>query len=479
MVKRHSNSRIVENKGLARLQGFCANHKPQISWRPVTNDDIGIDGEIELYDNEGHPLAEILKVQLKSTESHGSYIKNENPVENTFTFYAERSHVEYWQELANEVLLVIYDNRANQNALYAKKVENIDLRNVGKTYVPVQFHKEKHFLDDAANDFLQRFSRKHNTFYPTIKADSEGSETLYTNLLRINFPKNKIYLAPLNYNREDVIRDSWQTDRPLSHKATAADVAWKALNQKGLNFSADWTIYGNQLITFHDLNDQSLAISQIVEAPIEDLTPEEFYTLGDDYKRVFKSLVKLGVQQTLYKRGYEWRREEELFRFRAPDSLTDGLKERRSWKVEKRATRTVFKAKYYEKNKVFYCQHFAFSIDVKDFDNEWFLCINPTWTVSINGKQKSKVAHKTVKAMKGLERNRSVFNHLRFIAYELRFVNLYTPAYRFIDFHDLVTEQTNRVIDDAEWLRTESAEDAEILSDVEEMQERLDENLLF
>lgn len=284
MSKIHSQTRIIDNKGLARLQTYCANHTPQVSWRPVSNDDIGIDGEIELYSDEGHRLSEIIKVQLKSTETDKSYIKNENPVNGTFTFYAEKSDVEYWQELSNDVLLVIFDNRSNQNKLFAKKIENIDLRNTGTKLVPIRFDQNADILNEQENDFLNRFSRKYNSQNPVIKTVIRGDEILYSNLLRITFPSNKIYVAPINYDRGEIIRDSWNTDKPLSHKAYPNDVAWKALRQKGLNFSSDWTTHNNQIITFHDLNDNSVPLSQIVESPIDSLSPEEFYTVNADYK---------------------------------------------------------------------------------------------------------------------------------------------------------------------------------------------------
>lgn len=190
-------------------------------------------------------------------------------------------------------------------------------------------------------------------------------------------------------------------------------------------------------------------------------------------------MIKLCVQQILYRRGYEWRRDEELFRVIAPLTLKDNLKSKRTWQLGKKATRTVFKAKYYEKFNVFYCQHFAFSIDVKDFGDNWYLCINPTWTVSINGKKKSLVAHKTAKALKRLERNKSVFNHLRFVVHQLTFTDLYTHAYDFLQFRDLETESTSKVIDDIRWLKKESQEEAELSQDIEERLEDPNENLLF
>jgi hypothetical protein len=159
-MKIHSDTRITDNKGVAAFYTYCSNHVPAISWRGIPNDDIGIDGEVELYNERGEPLSEIIKIQLKSTEKDKGYIKNENPINNTFTFYAEKEHVEYWQKLQNDVLLVIYDNRNNQNLLYAQKIQNIDLQDIGTKTVPIQFNKSIHLLDVEKNDFLNRFFKR-------------------------------------------------------------------------------------------------------------------------------------------------------------------------------------------------------------------------------------------------------------------------------------------------------------------------------
>lgn len=479
MSKVHAQSRVVESKGIARFHTYCANHKPPISWKPTSNDDIGIDGEVELFDKHGKPLPELIKIQLKSTERDNSYIKNENPRTNTFTFYAEKSHVEYWQNLSNDVLLVIFDNRNEQNKLYAKKIENIDLRNIGSKSVPVQFDKDLDLIEESQNDFLIRFSRLHNSQNPKIKSVAEGTETLVSNLLKVSFPTDKIYIAPINYERDEIIKNSWNTNKPINYKASAREVARSALHQKGLNFSSDWIIHNKKIITFHNLNDNDLPLSKIVENPIDELTPQELYSVNEDYNRVFKSLIKFCLQQMLFKIGYEWQYEEELFRVIAPLILKDKLVIQQGWKGDKKATRTVFKANYYAKFNVFYCQHFAFSIDIKDFNDDWFLCINPSWTVSINGKQKSQVSHKRVKALKRLERNKSVYNHLRFIAYELSYRDLFIPEYPFLSFQGLEKSETDKVIDEAEWLRTEESDELNVLKDSEEPSEIQDENKLF
>lgn len=476
MSKVHSQTRITDNKGTARFQSYCANHKPQISWKPVPNDDIGIDGEVELFDNDGKPLSELIKIQLKSTERDNSYIKNENPNNSTFTFYAEKSHVEYWQKIPNDILLVIYDNRNRQQKLYAKKIENIDLKNIGTKFVPIQFNKNTDSINENDNDFLERFSRQHNSENPTIKSAAEGTETLISNLLKITFPTNKIYVAPINYERDKIIENSWNTDKPLSYKATAREVARSALHQQGLNFSSDWTIHNKQIITFHDLNYDDLPLSKIVEPPIDELTPREIYLVSDDYKNVFRTLVRFCLQQMLFKLGYEWQPDEELFRVIAPLPLNDKAVIEEKWKGDKKATRTIFKANFSEKVKRYYCQHFAFSVIVKDFDDEWFLCINPDWTVSINGRQKSQVSHKKVKVLKRLERNKSVYNHLRFIAFKLIHGDLESiehpllaaPKYRFLEFHHLENAAIDKVIDDKDWLHKEDEDERKKLEGEEE-----------
>jgi tetratricopeptide (TPR) repeat protein/dsDNA-binding SOS-regulon protein len=159
MPKTHSQTRITDNKGNARIASYCANHNPQITWRKIIDDDIGIDGEIEIYDQNYHPLAEIIKVQLKSTESDTGYIKNESEKHDNFTFYAEKSHVEYWQNLPNDVLLIVFDGRNNKEDLYAKRIEGFDLAKIKTKDVPIVFNKKTDYIHEKNNDFHARFSR--------------------------------------------------------------------------------------------------------------------------------------------------------------------------------------------------------------------------------------------------------------------------------------------------------------------------------
>lgn len=477
MAKSYSDTRIIDNKGNARLTQYCAVHKPQLVWRRTPNDDIGIDGEIELYDGDGNPLSEIIKVQLKSSERDKGYIKNENPITKTFTFYAKRSDVEYWQKLQNDVLLIVYDNRNGVDRLYAKKIENIDLKHIGSKSVPIQFHQEYDLLDQEKNDFLLKFSRFYNSTNPILKPIFEGIEVLTSNLLKVSFPTNRIYVAPINFDRDEIIEKSQNTARTLRKNASARDVAKNALWQKNLQFSSDWTVFNKNIITFHDLNDKTKPIAQIIDdSCIESFSVDEFCSISEDYKKLFKSLVRYCMQQVLFKLDFEWDIEDKIFKVIAPVPINKNMEKKETWMGNVQATRVVFKAVYWDKGKIYYCTHLAFQMNVENFNDDWFLCINPTWSVTIDGKKKSKVGYKKVTQQKRLERNQSVLNHLRFIAYKILSRDLFTYQYPFLTFHELVKFNTNVIINEDDWLKTETKEEKVVLKDIEDSNLTIDED---
>src|SRR5690349_6191761 len=134
MGKQIRNTHISGEAGVIKFAEYCNRHQPYILFREVLKSDFGIDGEIELTrvneDRKIEPLGEIMKVQIKTTGSDSSYIRNEK--ETTFEFYPRKDDVEYWEKYKKngiEVLLIIYDLR--NDALYCKKVIDADLY-VGK-----------------------------------------------------------------------------------------------------------------------------------------------------------------------------------------------------------------------------------------------------------------------------------------------------------------------------------------------------------
>jgi hypothetical protein len=177
------------------------------------------------------------------------------------------------------------------------------------------------------------------------------------------------------------------------------------------------------------------------------------------------------MQQNLYYLGFEYDVADKIFKYKAPDDIAKNQEIKQKWKGDKNATRTVFSARYWSKGDLYYCTHLAYSIEVKDFDDDWFICITPTWSVTINGHKKSRIGYKKVIQKKKMERNQAVYNHLRFLKYKLTYRDLFTIDYPFITFHALQQFTTQQVIDEEDWLNNELLDFENNLQDIEAPQD--------
>lgn len=74
-------------------------------FRPTSNDDNGIDGEIEFKNSNQEATGERIYIQLKSGDSYLKIDKRGN-----FNFYIEKErHIEYWLSQKYDVYLIIRD----------------------------------------------------------------------------------------------------------------------------------------------------------------------------------------------------------------------------------------------------------------------------------------------------------------------------------------------------------------------------------
>src|ERR1700687_5284160 len=67
MVKQFTPQRKAANQGISYVQKIV--DEMNYVWRPVPNDDVGLDGEIELS-KDGTATAKLLKAQIKSGSSY-------------------------------------------------------------------------------------------------------------------------------------------------------------------------------------------------------------------------------------------------------------------------------------------------------------------------------------------------------------------------------------------------------------------------
>src|SRR5713101_503827 len=101
MPKHFNPRRRVSNQGVMFVQRTV--DEMDCVWRPTPNDDVGIDGEMELG-KDGVATGFLIKVQVKSGRS---YIAN--PKGQTFDFLADRDDLAYWKEANLPVILVVFD----------------------------------------------------------------------------------------------------------------------------------------------------------------------------------------------------------------------------------------------------------------------------------------------------------------------------------------------------------------------------------
>lgn len=281
-------------------------------------------------------------------------------------------------------------------------------------------------------------------------------ENVFLNLLSISFP-SELYVGELRFDVEE---------RPPRHERSrinSRDKVRELLDLHEVRFSSDWTCHENQLVTFHDLSDDQLPLSKIVEkGTVTCLNPKEYYGADENQERVFKSLLHNCLKQDLFRKGVQWQHEADLFIF-VPEH-DDQMKREVSWNSGK-VSRTVYQRKMNKKDptKVFQCKHLAFDRQFLYLDGGWFLVIKPDWFMSRDGYNESQFGHDSISWLKRHEWNKTVFTHLRFLIDFLTTepgVDLFNQDHSskpsFLKFDQLVTFRNVQGIPDNDWIAEES-----------------------
>jgi hypothetical protein len=290
----------------------------------------------------------------------------------------------------------------------------------------------------------------------------QSSEVNYLNLLELFLPEY-IWIAELNIDRNKIIEQSKVTNRPLKINAGTRQVAHAALSQQGLQFSADWICYENKVITFHNLRDSEIPLSEIIDVgSAEPLKVNDFYSIDVDHESIFKMLLKKCLQQMLYPKGVEWQFEEQMFIF---SETGDSPIRKELWKDKKESSRTVYERvmNINHPEKIFFCKHFGFRVRYRRFKEKWFLVISPDWFFSYDGYHRSFYHHEDKTSwLKRKETDKIIWNHLRFIVHFLKQdqenhqTNLLhdIKPYKFLGFGNLITFDNALLLNDQEWLPT-------------------------
>jgi SMEK domain len=288
--------------------------------------------------------------------------------------------------------------------------------------------------------------------------EETAAENVHLNLLQVVFP-DTLYVA-------DLLPD--EVPRRKSRSRKKKGVEWKksinkergkvqtALEHLGLKFSVDWETHENKIITFHDLHDDTLPLSEIIDkGTIVELSPDEFYSVNENYERVFKALLGRCLQQKLYHRQVQWQNEEKLYIFCEVNGTAERVEK---WKGKRENERTVYwrTMKTNKPEEIFYCKHLAFKTQYKHFDSRWYLLVKPEWFFSRDGYKRSFYNADKVDWLKRHEGNMQVANHLSFIVHFLSYdrppdLITQTITYPFLSFGNLISFDSAPTLDDRTW----------------------------
>ena len=280
----------------------------------------------------------------------------------------------------------------------------LDYRSVAQRASQVSPHKLadavrvlRNYTHTAASDAT------HERFDPL----SDSSETLTSNLVPVAFPQT-LYIA-------DLLPDSHATTRKGLRAALAVHE---------LKAPSDYEVHSRQIITFRNLHTHDHPFVSVIDAgTVTPISPSEFYTVSQDHENTFKSLLRLLLQQRLYKHRVIWKHKDNLFVFYPRDDADD--LRRVQWipdggsplKVRKVFERRMSTA---DPTKVSFVKHLAFSPRFVPVHGQWHLSITPDWFFSYGAAfHRSKFADDLLSRTKRIEKESSVRNHFRFWAWWL------------------------------------------------------------
>jgi hypothetical protein len=284
--------------------------------------------------------------------------------------------------------------------------------------------------DEFEKALKAEIDKKQNEYF-------NKTEPVYSNLVKIEFSEH-LYIADLDIDKKAVKQYNKERKRSF-FKPTLHDYAVSALYMNDISFPHDWIIWDGKVITFHNLQDESVGLTKIIDrGTAEPFAPDEFYGSSADHLSQFKYLLKKCLETKLHKLKIKWIKEEKLFVFLPTQKDESGRWQSRSieWtKTVKKATRKVVEIKRNLKNKdeVFNMRCLAFRSGFDNFEDGWYLSIKPEWIFLWNDLRVCNLAFKSIQWLKKTERNMHVFNHFNFI---LRYLQPPSSESMFMEFRD-------------------------------------------
>jgi hypothetical protein len=381
MAKYFNPKRKAANQGVTYVQSVV--DEMDCVWRPTPNDDVGLDGEIELG-KDGAATARLVKVQVKSGSS---YIKNSTGA--GFEYYAGPEDLGYWNAANLPVILVVYDPVKGEG--YWKHIQQYLKENPGTLTKGrrISFSRRKdRFL---AATFMQLC----NLAFPdeaelTSFLKDKITESLYSNLLPVlTYPETLFHFQ-------------------LSESRLAETFS------EELEFPQDFVPHGHGYIGFRDPRQPGSKIVGAVISKTVELERSSQYLQNPATRSKIVGIWNEIISKYLLNRGL-LRRDKTRFYFPPVDG---GRSREIQWDAPRRtATRRVaypYTGKQSQKT-VFWVHH-SIRAQLRNLGGDYFLKLEPGYVFSRDGTSviQSSDAGALSTSRMSQERNYQVLNHLYF-----------------------------------------------------------------
>lgn len=381
MSKYFNPKRKPANQGVAYVQRIV--DEMDCVWRPTPNDDVGLDGEIELG-KDGAATAKLIKVQVKSGSS---YIRNSTGT--GFDFYASSADLSYWNGANLSIIVVVYDPAKAEG--YWKPVQQWLTENPGPLtkgrLIPFSRRKDRF----VAATFMQLC----NLVFPdevelTTFLKDKITEPLYSNLLPVlSYPETLFHFQ-------------------LSEARLAETF------EEEIKFPQDFVPHGHGYIGFRDPRLPGSKISGAVIANTVELEESSQFLQNPTTRSKIVGIWNEVISQYLVSRGLLQR---DKTRFYFPPEKAGKTREIQ-WDTPRRtATRKVaYPYVGKQSQKTMFWVHHSIRAQLRNVGGEYFLKLEPAYVFSRDGSMviQSRDAGALSTSRMSQERNYQVLNHLYF-----------------------------------------------------------------
>lgn len=412
---------------------------------PTGDVEAGTDAFMEIRDAESGDVTNLI-IQIQSKATEGTF---EAETDTSFVFRCDQKDLNYWL-LGNVPFILVVSRPTTREAFWVSIKDYFDTPEKRQAK-KVVFDKGRDRFDASCRDALIKLAMPADSglyFAPPLK-----KETLYSNLLKVSYYPEYLYVAQTPYRKAEDLRAE--------------------LKARDIRDENEWLLKNKSLFSFRDLDrDPWRTFCDI--GTLEQHNSKEWSLSDDpDRKRDFVQLLNHCLRSKARSLGLWWSKDQRCYFFKATDDLSAKSLPYKS--ITNETSRDVFRAyyKFKKPDEIAFYRHSAFKSGFNRYEGEWFLEITPTYYFTRDGKEPDGFYEERLKKMKEIEDNPAVLGQVIMWAEYLAKHgegDLFVSAYPFLKFSTLETFDVDMGINDKSWLPREKNKEAEESNEQEDLE---------